>query len=141
MGSRPRRIVLEHPGQVLGPGSLSTSLAIEKKPDEQARGQVRRFGLSRFPLCARVRSGRGGSKVNVLLAQGVGLRINASKTKVLSANLDSLLHQVINLGDELLEEVLLFKYLGASFTATVKAFGEKAAGLSCLTALNPGPYT
>ncbi len=113
----------------MGPGSLSTSLAIEKKLDEQARGEVRWFGLPRFPFCTRVRSG-GGSKVHVLLAEGVGLRINMSKTKVLSAYLDSLLHQVVNVGDELLEEVLSFKYLGASFTATVQAFGEIKARIN-----------
>ncbi len=60
----------------------------------------------------------------------VGLRINASKTKVLSANVDPLLHQVINVGGEPLEEVSSFKYLGASFTATGQAFGEIKARIN-----------
>ncbi len=47
----------------------------------------------------------------------VGLRINASKTKVLSTNVDPLLHQVYHVGGEPLEEVSSFKYDGASLTA------------------------
>ncbi len=39
----------------------------------------------------------------------VGLRINASKTKVLSAHVDPLLHQDINVWGEPLEEVSPFK--------------------------------
>ncbi len=60
----------------------------------------------------------------------VGLRINASKTKVLSANVDPLLHQVINVGGEPLEEGSSFKYLGASFTATGPALGEIKARIN-----------
>ncbi len=93
-------------------------------------GQKRRFGFSRLPLRVRVGSGGRGSKVHVLLAARVGLRINASKTKVLSANLGPLVQQVINVGDEPLREVLSFKYLGASFTATVQAFGEIKARIN-----------
>ncbi len=48
----------------------------------------------------------------------VGLRINASKTKVMSTQPRPGAQHVITLGGVPLEEVESFKYLGSSFTAT-----------------------
>ncbi len=51
----------------------------------------------------------------------VGLRINASKAKVMSTQPRFETQHVITLGGVPLEEVESFKYLGSSFTATGQA--------------------
>ncbi len=51
-------------------------------------------------------------------AKVVGLRINASKTKVISTQSRPGTQHTIHLGGVLLEKVESYKYLGSSFTAT-----------------------
>ncbi len=63
-------------------------------------------------------------------ANAVGLRINAAKTKVLSAQMYPSSRGTITLAGVSLEEVLSFKYLGASFTATGQVVGEIAARIN-----------
>ncbi len=63
-------------------------------------------------------------------ANAVGLRINAAKTKVLSAQMNPSSRGTIILDGVPLEEVASFKYLGASFTATGQAVGEIAARIN-----------
>ncbi len=57
-------------------------------------------------------------------------RINASKTKVLSAQANSWSRGTITLDCVLFEEVPSFKYLGASLTVTGQAVGEIAAKIN-----------
>ncbi len=57
-------------------------------------------------------------------AKVVGLRINSSKTKVMSTQLRPGTQHTINLGGVPLEEVESFKYLCSSFTATGQAKDE-----------------
>ncbi len=59
----------------------------------------------------------------------VGLRINASKTKVMSTQPRPGTQHTIHLGSVLLEEVESFKYLGSSFTTTGKAKDEMSRRL------------
>ncbi len=63
-------------------------------------------------------------------ANAVGLRINAAKTKVLSAQMSPSSRGTIILDGVPLEEVSSFKYLGASFTATGQAVDEIAARIN-----------
>ncbi len=57
-------------------------------------------------------------------AKVLGLRINASKTKVMSTQPRPGTQHAINLGGVPLEEVQSFKYMGSSFTATGQAKDE-----------------
>ncbi len=54
----------------------------------------------------------------------VGLRVNAAKTKVLSAQIAASQQKQLFLEGVPLEEVAAFKYLGASFNATGQAVQE-----------------
>ncbi len=68
--------------------------------------------------------GRGESHKQ-LVEVVVSLLINASKTKFLSAHVDPLLRQVINVAGDPLEKVSSFKYLGTPFTASGQDFKSK----------------
>ncbi len=57
-------------------------------------------------------------------AKVVGLRINATKTKVMSTRPRPGAQHIIDLGGVPLEEVVSFKYLSTSFTATGQAKDE-----------------
>ncbi len=59
----------------------------------------------------------------------VGLRINASKTKVMSVQTRPGTQHTINLGGVPLEEVESFKYLDSSFAATGQAKDELSGGI------------
>ncbi len=63
-------------------------------------------------------------------ADAVGLRINAAKTKVLSAQMNPSSRCTITLNGLPLEEVWSSKYLGASFAATGQAVGEIKARIN-----------
>ncbi|CAE1325367.1 unnamed protein product [Acanthosepion pharaonis] len=54
----------------------------------------------------------------------VGMKINASKTKIFSANFSLSDRVAVTLDGEAVEEVESFKYLGANFTATGQAKDE-----------------
>lgn len=63
-------------------------------------------------------------------AKLVGMKINASKTKVLSANIPPAERLAVTLNGETVEEVEQFKYLGATFTATGQGKDEIAIRIS-----------
>ncbi len=63
-------------------------------------------------------------------AAEVGLRINASKTKVMSALIPGEQHQAALLDGEPLEDVDKFKYLGAMFVANGQGTEEIRSGIN-----------
>ncbi len=58
-------------------------------------------------------------------AAAVGMRINASKTKVMSALFPDEQRQAVLLDGEPLEDVERFKYLGSMFVANGQGIEEK----------------